>query len=407
MWLLTLLACTSTVRAPPSTDTAPAVETTATATPTTTSTPGEPPITDGPPNLVLVTIDTTRADHLSVYGYARPTTPELAWYAERAVVFERSISNAPWTKPSITTIFTSLEPSNHGVELWEDQLAEGVPTLATVLQEAGWSTHAVLTHHAFRTSANRFHVGFDTFDLSIIGDDTGRDISSAEAVTDLALSTIDALPSPFFLWVHHFDPHQVYLPHEGFSFGDAAVDLYDGEIAHSDHHLGRMLRALEERGDCIVTFVGDHGEEFEEHGGTGHGVTLYEEQLHVPLMIRVPGAAPARIPYTVPHLDLAPTLLALVDVPPPPSFDGTAWPWDGGFQLTEDRPAFSETVRFDRAIVALTEGRDKIIHDARLDTWALYELDRDPTEQVNLRDEEPTRFEAMQARLATHYGLEL
>ncbi len=392
MWLLVLVACGG----------GPAKVTPNDSVSPTTDVVDSAPI--GAQNLVLISIDTTRADHLSLYGYHRPTTPELSWYGERAIVFERAISNAPWTKPSMTTVFTSLEPFQHGVWEWDRQLEVGVPTLVTTLKDAGWSTHAIVTHSAFRPSTNRFHVGFDTFDESPILGVSGHDISSAREVTDLAIAALDALSPPYFLWVHHFDPHDTYLPHEDHDFGDEEVDLYDGEIAYTDLHLGRFLRILEERQDAVVVVLADHGEEFRDHGGVGHAVTLYEEQLHVPLMIRVPGAPPSTVEQTVPHLDLAPTLLALADGPPLEGASGEAWPWDGSrFDIPDHRPVFSETLRMKRDMVSLTEGRWKLIEDRVAGTWQLYDLEADPGEQTNLAEVETKQLASLRARLTEHY----
>jgi arylsulfatase len=316
------------------------------------------PAAAGAPNIVLVTIDTLRADHLDVYGYARPTSPSLAAFAKDGVVFETAISAAPATQLSTASLLTGLWPVSH-MESTRDRpdgaayLRSGFTTLAERLAAAGYATAGFVSNPALRAEEG-FAQGFATWD------DTSGRAAEAEGVVAPAIAWLETAPRPFFLWVHLVDPHHPYDPPElgpwedpsdaraaalrrtwtSLSFAEQTarmqaverasdldpatraffVDRYDTEIRHADAGVGRLLAALEERGatraNTWIAVTADHGEEFLDHGRLLHSHTLYDELLHVPLILRGP-ATPAglRVAEQIPSIDLAATLLAAAGQP--------------------------------------------------------------------------------------------
>ena len=240
------------------------------------------------PNVVLVTVDTLRADHLGCYGYAHPTSPEIDRLCEQAVVFESAVTPTPTTDPGHATIMTALHPSRHGVLRDGWKLADEHLTLAELLREAGYTTQAFVSV-GDQSEQNGFAQGFDGFD----DDFESKSISPLE-VTDKAVRWLRGARAPFFLWVHYWDPHGPYAPPEEHDLfwdrpeqrwlrvfttggrvpeGDASavrpgteeriVSLYDGEIHYTDSQIGRLLETLEEQGidrRTLVVLTADHGE---------------------------------------------------------------------------------------------------------------------------------------------------
>lgn len=301
----------------------------------------------GPPSLVLVSLDTVRADHLSLYGYHRATTPQLERLAASSLVFDRALSSSTWTLPSTATMLTGLLPAQHGATHRTRSLAEGVRTLAERLGAAGYRTAAV-TEGGFVGPAWGLAQGFDRFDVQPgpAWQAEGKDAASTFTAAERWVRS--QAGRPFFLFVHTYEAHQPYLDREGFAApflppADAGarglsrrvdplapppgpqelariVALYDGEIARADHYLGRFVAALEEATDGAVALLvtSDHGEEFLEHGDLEHGFgKVYDANVRVPLLLRLPdgrrGAA-GRVPAPVSSLDVAPTLLSLAGV---------------------------------------------------------------------------------------------
>ena len=281
------------------------------------------------PNVLFVSVDTLRADHLGTYGWKRPTSPNLDAFAAKSVVFERAQSSSSWTLPSLTSLMTSLLPSTHRCEKDSSRLDPSYTTLAEVLRDAGYDT-AIVASHYFLNAGHGLQQGFTRVDTRILQDDFA--ITSPQ-VTDWGVSWLEEKAAakedvPWFLWLHYFDPHAPYLPHEGISeqFGtEKKIDLYDGEIAFTDRHLGRFFETFERLGfadNTIVVIVADHGEEFGEHGYEGHGYDLHEEVVHVPLIVRAPGIAPGRVPDVVPTVDIFPTMLDLCGLKPVGDIEG-------------------------------------------------------------------------------------
>ncbi len=345
------------------------------------------------PNVILVVVDTVRADHLGLYGYERQTDDELKRFADSATVFSRAYSHAPWTKPSVATMLTSRLPREHGVGAWEDTLPEDVLTLPEVLKEAGYRTEAYVSHHALSPEMTRLDRGFDVYDISAYEGTDPHKAVNAPKVTNLAIEALDAQTpeQPFFFWLHYFDPHNYYRKHDAFVFGNERIDRYDGEIANTDLHLGRLLKYIEDSGhwqDTIVIITSDHGEAFGEHGIHLHTKDLHNELIRVPLVIRVPGLKPSREEHSVGHMALTPTILSLLGLPIPEDFAGeTIGVSRGRLTLDDHRLVLSSTTHeADKRSAVL--GDDKVIRDLENDSWLFYDLAKDPREVAGLEPEE-------------------
>ena len=312
-------------------------------------------------NLLLISIDTCRADHLKCYGYDRDTSPHLDQLAKEGVLFENSIAAAGWTVPSHMSMFTSLYPAIHGVVTFDARLGEGVPTLAQYLAQGGYVTAAFVTGPAMNHHYG-FNRGFQLYDDFTVGmtfervdwRNNGLDqVVTDSVITNLATQWLKRHSQQnFFLFLHYWDCHYDYLPPPPFdrkfdpaykghedgrdvanretnilkyiSIMDLAhmMALYDGEIAHTDEEIGKVLELLQDLGlseKTLVIVLSDHGEAFLEHGKLRHGNSLYEEVLHVPLIMRLPGVIPAgkRVAGNVSHVDLMPTVLGLLHLPSP------------------------------------------------------------------------------------------
>ena len=364
-----------------------------------------------PHNVLLVTIDTLRADHLGAYGYERPTSPELDAFARTAVVFDGAHSSSSWTLPGVASLMTGYYTSTHRCWNGRSSLAPSFATLAEALGEAGYRTGAVVSH-VFLDPRYGLDQGFEDYDDELVHatkEDSHTAISSP-AITDKALGWLaERGDEPWFLWVHYFDPHEVYQAHAGFSerFGvERPVDLYDGEIAFTDHHVGRLLDGLDELGlarSTIVALTSDHGEEFGDHGGTGHRATLHAEVQRVPLMIRAPDHAPRRDTSIVSLVDVAPTLLELTGSAPLPNTAGRSLaPLLRGASVAPT-PVIGElgmNVVMHESVIAQDW---KLIVDAVEERVLLFDLAADPTEQHDLSAAHPQRVEALrhELRLAT------
>lgn len=349
--------------------------------------PGEPAsATDPHPSIVLVSLDTVRADHLSLYGYPRATSPNLDRFAADAWVFANSWSTSTWTLPSHGTMFTGLLPDRHGLRQVEDTLADEVTTIAERLRRAGYRT-AAITDGGFLDPHWGFAQGFERYDVSAGPAWAPKD---AAAIFGAAARWVEENRwRPFFLFVHSYEAHQPYVNRDGFAdpFLDAAYDgrftgradvlaaadairpfdhariraLYDGGIRRLDHHLGIFLRRLERRGvldRTAVIITSDHGEELGEHGGWEHVAgKLFEENVRVPLVVHPPGGleeSADRFPTTpVTTLDLYPTLVDLAGLTGP---DGGAVGEDAGNDESAGERGARSLVRAGRSLLAIARG---------------------------------------------------
>ncbi len=375
----------------------------------------------GPWNLVLVTLDTVRADHVGCYGAAAAETPSLDRLAREGVRFAWASSAVPLTLPSHSTILSGLLPPHHGVRNnGAGRFPEGMPTLATDLAAAGYRTAAFVgafvLDHRFGLAR-----GFATYDDAMERDASGGVPDDAErrgdAVVDRALAWLGALPPagsaagavaarPFFLWVHLYDAHAPYDPPPPFRERHAGHP-YDGEIAFADAQLGRLLAALDSMGlasRTIVAATADHGEALGDHGELTHGLLLYEPTLRVPLIVRAPGLlAPRAVASPVSLADVAPTLAGLAGHPlAAAGLDGRdlSAALAGGGELPA-ADLYAET-RYPTLfgwspLAALVHRGRKYIQAPRPE---LYDLARDPRETADLAVRDPAEGHGFAARLA-------
>jgi arylsulfatase A-like enzyme len=358
-----------------------------------------------PLGVVVITLDTTRADRLSAYGFLDASMPALERLARDGVVFDQASSVAPLTLPAHASLFTGLFPPGHGVHDNAGQaLSASHTTLAEILQARSFRTGAFVGSAVL--SADRgLTQGFDSYrsERSLDHHATDTRQRRADDVVDDALRWLDDIGrARFLLWVHLYDPHRPYEPPE--PYRSLYTDPYMGEIAFADAQIGRVLTALDQHAlleNTIVVVAGDHGESLGEHGERDHGIFVYESTLRVPLIIRVPGGPRGRIGEVVRLIDVMPTLLDLLSVSGP-SMDGVSL---AGLMDGRDRQlgleAYSESLYPQRfgwsPLRALREGRFKVIEAPRPE---LYDLERDPFETRNLYDERRPLAEALMRRLA-------
>lgn len=385
-----------------------------------------------PSRVILITVDTTRADHLSIYGYGRNTTPCLAAVADReGIVFERAYASSPWTRPSTASLMTSLSPQDHGVERKRQAIAMSVPTLAGALHADGFRTAAFVANGHAGASVN-LHSGFEEFW------ETPRLVAGAIRTRALEWISLHA-DDRAFLYLHFIDPHADYAPlgrfREAFTDPDYdgsitgrfnsvrrfvsttrqmpprdlshLVGLYDGEIAYTDHQLGRLFDALRDRGlwdDTLVILLSDHGEEFEDHLSLGHCHSLYEELIRIPLLVKLPGGRPAgfrpRVQERARIVDIAPTILQLTRSPMPATFEGESL-IDAMRGPVADRDAYARTLGCEAELPlmeVIRHDRFKLVRRGG-SREELYDLVADSGETHSLVEEQPALLDAMRARL--------
>jgi arylsulfatase A-like enzyme/Tfp pilus assembly protein PilF len=306
------------------------------------------------PNVLLITIDTLRADRVGVYDPGRSLTPNIDRWAANAVVFERAFAHTVTTLPSHVNILLGATPAFHGVhDNTNFVVPEGLPTLAGHLKAAGYATGAFIGGFPLDS---RFGLGrgFDVYDDDLRADkqdpgiEAGRE-RRAQAVVNAALAWLNSRIGPWFLWIHCYDPHDPYSPPEPFRSRHAR-DPYDGEVAYTDSVLGGLFKFLEESGGpagTLVVLTGDHGESLGEHGEKTHGFLAYNAALRIPLIIRVPGAsarAGRRIGANVSHVDVFPTVCDLLGLRSPAGLQGLSLgPMMKG-ERTADRPIYFESL---------------------------------------------------------------
>lgn len=370
-----------------------------------------------PPDVLLVTLDTVRADRLGCYGYAGGTTPFLDRIAAEGLRMDQAIAVAPLTLPSHTSILTGLYPPRHGVRDNADfRLGASGVTLAERFRERGYFTAAAVGSLVLASSQG-LNRGFDVYDEpSARPMPVPRGVKfafrrigerRAAEVTDAALRAVERSGDrPFFLWVHYFDPHSDYDPPQPWSERFASRP-YDGEIAYTDAEIGRLLERLEARGrssDMLVAVVADHGEGLGEHGETTHGVLLYEATLRVPLLLRWPGRIPpgTRVREPASGVDLAPTMLDLLGLPPMEGAQGRSFAAAArGGEIRPRGPLYSESLYGEHAfgwarLLALREGTVKLLDAPEPE---IYDLAEDPSEKHDLAPASPGEVRERRERL--------
>ena len=272
-----------------------------------------------PRNLVIVTLDTTRADRLPEYGFASIETPAIDWLAREGVVFDQAMSVAPLTLTAHSSLFTGLYPPHHGVRDNADRpLAEDKATIAEMFHARGFRTGAFVGSTVLAADRGLSR-GFEKYDEGAgAGGKTPRRRPGNE-VTDGAIAWLDsACGSPFFLWVHLYDAHAPQTLPDAFR-RKYAGDLYAGGIAFADSQLSRLIEALRTKGvldSTAIIVAGDHGESLGEHGESEHGIFLYEGTLHVPMIMRAPGLPARRVTGLASLVDVLPTVLDLFGLEP-------------------------------------------------------------------------------------------
>jgi arylsulfatase A-like enzyme len=383
--------------------------------------------------IVLVSIDTLRADHLGCYGYGRETSPVLDALARQGVLFEDVTSPSPWTLPAHASLLTGLYASRHGVKSHEVYLPSSVGTLASMLSRHGFVTAAVVNSHNLgpRFGLDR---GFQEF---LYVEEAADQREPSARVTDQALGWMDRYAGrKLFLFVHYYDVHSDYRsrpeyerpfvrPYAGRADGTTAqlmdyregkvpldvrdaphlIDLYDAGIRQMDAELSRLFTALEAEEPTLLVVTSDHGEEFFERGGVLHGRTQFQEVVRVPLLLRGPGLpAETRVAAPVSLVDVMPTLLAAAGAPAPESLDGADLSpyWRaGGAEPPRDRHLFGEAdhTNVELDVTRAVRYRAHKLHYNRLTRrLALFDLAADPGERKDLAAEQP----AVVADLRTH-----
>ncbi len=380
-----------------------------------------------PPNIVFYLIDTLRADRLGCYGYPRPVSPRIDAFAQQAVLFERVAAQSSWTRSSMASVFTGRWPPAHGTHGRDDRLRGDLDILPERLRAAGYRTAAFVTNPNLAPVFG-FDRGFD--DFFHLGEEIGSDGVHFAAVDWLETRTGQ---TPFFLWLHTVDPHAPYLAPEPFAgrlapgigaeagrrslavlddlqAGRRELDtgtldelqaLYDATIAYNDHYFGALLDELETRGlsgDTLVILLSDHGDEFHEHGNWQHGRALHAESIDVPLIVKLPRAsreqAGRRVTQRVRQVDVLPTILDLLALPPVAGAEGRSLlPLIAGAAV-EPRPAFSYLHLDGPARVSVEAGGWKLIQrfeHGRLTRPRLYHVAEDPGETRELATRLPIR----------------
>ncbi|UCE48096.1 MAG: sulfatase, partial [Phycisphaerales bacterium] len=384
------------------------------------------------PNVLLIGIETLRADHVGYLGYDRDTTPTLDRLAHEGVSCTRTLSTSGWTLPSVMSVMTSLYPDVHRTYTYEHRLSEEITTLAEVLRANGYTTVGFVSNPVL-DGRYGFSDGFDFYDDFTVSLDAGLDIferhdavagvqhlaCTSELVTRTAAKWLEQRPDgPFFMFVFYFDPHYDYIPpapfdklfdpnYDGDMDGRGIIReprhsqrpsdrdlqhllaLYDGEIRYTDGCVAELLRVFAGSGalkNTVVVLFGDHGDEFYEHGKTAHDRTLYDEIIHVPLVLWGPGRFPLgkRIHAVSSQIDIMPTILDYLGVP-----------YEGPIQGASLRPLIEgkaerlhDTVWAELNtwihVQAVVSNHYKLIRNVSKDTWELYYLRRDPDERTNL-----------------------
>jgi len=375
--------------------------------------------TRAPLHVVLVVVDTLRADALSPYGAPEGATPELARWAERGVVFEQVLAQSSWTKVSMASLLTSTWPRSHGVRETTDALGSAATSVAEVFRAAGYRTYAVQSNGWLEQTFG-FHQGFDRYMFPRGGGGPGQHPSvwpHADNVYLEAARLIDAHPddAPLFLYLHFMDVHEYAAPPDHRRFGSDSRGAYRAAVAWVDEVVERLRHKLDDAGlleRAVLVLASDHGETFGEHGVHGHGRNVLTPVLRVPLVVRTPfSMRPVRVASQVRNLDVAPTLLDLAGVPTPEGFEGRSLvPLVTGEEPARDRVSYASLTtllfRDARLQESTTDGRWTFARSPGEDAPREWLFDRsvDPEENVNLVPLQPERAAPLRHSLDAYLG---
>jgi arylsulfatase A-like enzyme len=385
-----------------------------------------------PRNVILVSIDTLRADHLGTYDYQRATSPNLDRLARRAVVFNQAVAQAPNTLPSHAALLTSMYyRALPGFAGKDSRLSPGATTLARLLKEQGFATGGFVDG-GYLSVPFGLGQGFDDYD------DKGSGIAEIAAKAERWVDAHRA--SRFFLFVHCYDVHAPYSPPHPFDsmFEEApytgsfeptianlnavgawkraitpedlrhVVALYDGGIAYTDQELGRFFAQLERRGllsSSVLIVTADHGEEFKEHGSMLHWQSYYMPNLHVPLIFSIPGRAPQRIDGPVELIDVLPTVLELLGLPAAPHAMGRSLAsLIDGRSLPGERIAYSEPFISDLPLVTVVSDRYQLMTNLETGKSRLIDIRPGASSAADLTEREPEVAAALLAILKGRHG---
>jgi arylsulfatase A-like enzyme len=377
---------------------------------------GFPDGTQPRPNVILVSIDTLRADHLGMYGYARDTSPSLDRLARKSTLFLQAVAQAPNTSPSQMALLTSLYYSVHGLTGRDDRLPESRVTLAELLRSHGYATWGFVDGGLVRAVFG-FAQGFDHYE-----DEPVR----IKGILANFERWLDTHPErPFFLFLHCYDVHAPYAPPPPYDTlfeetpytGDFiptaenlaavaqwrrnisaedlrhVVALYDGGIRYTDDQLGTFFENLGRRGllnSTIVIVTSDHGEEFQEHGSMLHWQTHFAPNLHVVLFFHIPGHSPRTVEGPVELVDVLPTVLDLLGLPPHPAAMGrTLVPLIDGREARSERVAYAEPFLLNVPHRTIVSDRYQLHHNTRSGEKRLFDIRKDPGATVDLAHREP------------------
>jgi arylsulfatase A-like enzyme len=359
-------------------------------------------------NVLLITVDALRADHTSVFGYSRKTTPHLERLAQRGLAFSRAYAQGTKTFESLPSLLTGLYLANvprdykhrkvKGRRAYMYRMTDEAGTFTQLFDEQGYVTRGIVALDWLDLLG--LERGFDKFVSSHRDTDTNK----------LAKKFLRNVSQPFFMWLHYFNPHDPYNKHPEHDFGSGELDRYDSEIASVDASIGMLMGELESAGvadKTIIIVTADHGEEFREHGGQFHTNKLYQELLHVPLIIsNVPGVAPARVDEVVELVDVAPTLCEAFALRPScKEFDGQSlWAARAGQrdQSPGFRGAYAESLMREgtlRRRSLLSQGY-RLTVNLDLETLELFDVKRDPREAHNIAHQFPERVKQLREEMA-------
>ena len=344
-------------------------------------------------NVLLITVDTLRADHLGAYGYERIRTPNIDRISSKGFTFRRAIAQAPLTLPSHTTILTGTYPIYHGIrDNGNAILSEDSITLAEILKKNGYATGGFVSAFILDSKwgiAQGFDTYFDDFDI-LKADETGIGLVQhlgAETNAE-ALQWLEKVQEPFFGWIHYYDPHDPYEPPEPFR-SEYSDSPYDGEIAYTDSLIGKVWNMLQERNllkRTLIIFTGDHGEGLGQHNELTHAIFLYDTTLHVPLIFMLPEQRHKEISDTVQHVDIVPSILDMLQIEKPKTLQGRSLIPLMKEEQKKETIAVSESLYSEfhygwSPLYSLTAGKFKYVDAPKPE---LFDLQKDPMELNNL-----------------------